>query len=64
MRWLITNRNVLPTGFGTDQDQLTYWTLKQPGLPLDNIASWNWQSFDSFKQMLVSVADQFPTPYG
>jgi esterase/lipase superfamily enzyme len=64
MRWLITNRNIEPTGFGTDQDQLTYWTLKQPGLPLDNIASWSWQSFDSFKQMLVSVADQFPTPYG
>ena len=64
MRWLITNRNIEPTGFGTDQDQLTYWTLKQPGLPLDNIASWNWQSFDSFKQMLISVADQFPTPFG
>jgi esterase/lipase superfamily enzyme len=64
MRWLITNRNIEPTGFGTDQSQVTYWTLKQPGLPLDNIASWNWQSFDSFKQMLINAADQFPTPYG
>lgn len=70
MRWLITNRNIVtdsnnqPTGFGTDQNELTYWTLKQPGLPLDNFGSWQQQSFDSFKQMLINAADQFPSPYG
>jgi esterase/lipase superfamily enzyme len=64
MRWLITNRNVEGNGFGTDQTDLTYWTLKAPGLPLDVLASWQQQTADSFKQLLIQTADQFPSPFG
>jgi esterase/lipase superfamily enzyme len=64
MRWLITNRNVEGDGFGTDQTDLTYWTLKAPGLPLDVLNSWQQQTLDSFKQLLIQTADLFPSPFG
>ncbi len=64
MRWLITNRNIEANGFGTDQTKLTYWTLNAPGLPLDVRTSWTQQTADSFKQLLIQVADKFPTPFG
>jgi len=64
MRWLITNRNIVENGFGTEQAGLTYWTLKSPGLPLDSLASWQQQSADGFKKLLIQTADQFPNPFG
>lgn len=64
MRWLITNRNIEGNGFGTSQADLTYWTLIAPGLPLDVLASWQAQSADSFRQLLIQTADQFPSPFG
>jgi esterase/lipase superfamily enzyme len=64
MRWYITNRNIDGDGFGTDQADLTYWTLRSPELPLASRSSWFQQTADSFKQMLVQTANQFPTPFG
>ena len=64
IRWLITNRNIEGNGFGTSQADLTYWTLIAPGLPLDVLASWQAQSADSFRQLLIQTADQFPSPFG
>ena len=64
MRWLITNRNIEQNGLGTDQADLTYWTLKSPDLPLDVLTSWQKQSADDFKRLLIKAADQFPTPFG
>ncbi|HEX9198203.1 MAG TPA: hypothetical protein VF865_01490, partial [Acidobacteriaceae bacterium] len=62
MRWLITNRNIEADGFGTDQTDLTYWTLNAPGLPLDVLGSWTQKTADEFKKLLIEVADQFPGP--
>jgi len=64
MRWLITNRNIEADGFGTDQTDLTYWTLNAPGLPLDVLGSWTQKTADEFKKLLIEVADQFPGPFG
>jgi len=64
MRWLITNRNIEGDGSGTSRADLTYWTLKAPGLPLDVLASWQPQSADTFKTLLIQAADQFPSPFG
>lgn len=64
MRWLITNRNIEGNGFGTNQTNLTYWTLKTPGLPLDVLTSWQQQTLDGFKQLLIKTSDQFPNPFG
>jgi esterase/lipase superfamily enzyme len=64
MRWLITNRNIEGNGFGTHQTDLTYWTLKAPELPLDVLTSWQQQSMDGFKQLLIQTADHFPNPFG
>jgi esterase/lipase superfamily enzyme len=64
MRWLITNRNIEGDGFGTSQADLTYWTLKAPELPLDVLSSWLPQTSDSFKQLLIQTANQFPNPFG
>ena len=64
MRWLITNRNIDGNGFGTDQTDLTYWTLKAPDFPLDLLSSWKQQDADTFKQMLIQTANQFPNPFG
>jgi esterase/lipase superfamily enzyme len=63
MRWLITNRNIEGNGFGTSLADLTYWTLIAPELPLDLLASWQQQSADAFKQLLIQAADQFPSPF-
>ena len=64
MRWLITNRNIDGNGFGTDQTDLTYWTLKEPEFPLDLLSSWQQQDADTFKRMLIQTANQFPSPFG
>lgn len=64
MRWLITNRNIDGNGFGTTQTDLTYWTLKTPGLPLDQLSSWQQQTIDSFKRLLIDTANNFPDPFG
>ncbi|MGA8042778.1 MAG: alpha/beta hydrolase [Terracidiphilus sp.] len=64
MRWLITTRTIESNGFGTDQTNLTYWTLKSPGLPLDQLTSWQLQTPDAFKQLLIQTADRFPDPFG
>jgi len=60
MRWLITNRIIEADGFGTDQADLTYWTLNAAGLPLDVLSSWTERTSDTFKQLLVQAASQFP----
>ncbi len=64
MRWMITNRNIESNGFGTSQADLTYWTLKSPELPLDVLTSWERQTAENFKAMLVQAASQFPLPFG
>jgi esterase/lipase superfamily enzyme len=64
MRWLITNRNVQGDSFGTEQAELTYWTLRSPELPLYLLDSWQQQDAETFKNMLIHAADQFPNPYG
>jgi esterase/lipase superfamily enzyme len=64
VRWLITNRNIDGDGFGTDQTDLTYWTLKSPGLALNTRSSWQQQSAEQFKDLLKEVAGNFPTPFG
>jgi hypothetical protein len=62
MRWLITNRNIEANGFGTKFADLTYWTLKAPGLPLDVLSSWDKKTADDFKALLVQTSNQFPVP--
>lgn len=62
MRWLITNRNVEADGFGCKQAKLTYWMLKQPGLPLDQFSSWNKVQAKDFRDALRDAADKFPHP--
>lgn len=62
MRWLITNRNIEGDGFGTELDVLTYWTLKSPGLPLNQRSSWENQTVDAFKALLIEAANRFAKP--
>jgi esterase/lipase superfamily enzyme len=64
MRWMITNRNIVGNTFGTEQESLTYWTLKDPSLPLTALSSWQNRSADDFKRLLIAAADQFPSPFG
>jgi esterase/lipase superfamily enzyme len=62
MRWLITNRNIESGGFGSKQGKLTYWMLRQPGLPLDQFSSWNKVQAKEFRDALRDAADKFPHP--
>ncbi|WP_420238034.1 alpha/beta hydrolase [Telmatobacter bradus] len=62
MRWLVTNRNLADDGFGQDQAELTYWTLRAPDLPVDVKSSWQQQSLDDFLNLLKTAAASFPDP--
>src|SRR5262249_6664090 len=65
MRWLITNRNQKGDGFGTDLDELTFWTLdpsKKQGADITRRSSWTKRSQDDFKTALVVVARKYPLP--
>jgi Alpha/beta hydrolase of unknown function (DUF900) len=65
MRWLITNRNQKGDGFGTDLDELTFWTLdptKKQGADITRRSSWTKRSRDDFKTALVAVARKYPLP--
>ena len=61
MYWLITNRNVEANGFGGDFSPVTYWTAPATANPTLK-ASWTQVTKDQFRQQLVTVADQFPSP--
>ena len=65
MRWLITNRNQENDGFGTDLDELTYWTFdpaQNPGKDIASRASWTSCDLGDFKNDLVRIASNFPKP--
>jgi esterase/lipase superfamily enzyme len=61
MYWLITNRNVLPNGFGGDFSSVTYWTAPVTANPALK-ASWTPVAKDQFRQQLVAITDQYPSP--
>jgi hypothetical protein len=61
MYWLITDRNVEDDGFGGDFATLTFWTAPMTADPTQK-ASWTQVTEDQFRQALVAVADQFPSP--
>ena len=56
--WLISNRNVENSGFGTKLASLTFWTSDKS--PLDDFNNWTRTEPDKFKAMLIAAADQFP----
>jgi len=61
MYWLITDRNVQENGFGGSFGDLTFWTAPATADPTQK-ASWRAVTEDQFRQQLVAVADQFPSP--
>ena len=63
MYWMITNRNVQASGFGSDFDDLSYWqsTAADPKA-LTNFSSWQKLEADDFRDALVQIADGFPQP--
>ena len=61
MYWLITNRNVEANGFGGDFAALTFWTAPVAADPTLK-ASWTQVTKEQFRQQLVAVTDQFPSP--
>jgi esterase/lipase superfamily enzyme len=62
MRWLITNRNITDSGFGTDFADMTFWLQEQPTANTWDWSAWKKVTMDAFKAALVAVADQFPPP--
>jgi esterase/lipase superfamily enzyme len=56
--WLITNRTVANSGFGTDRGELSFWVANAG--PLDDFGSWARVSADNFKTQLIAAADAFP----
>ncbi len=62
MRWLITNRNVTNSEFGTDFADMTFWLQEQPTADTWNFSAWTKVTMDAFKTALVATADQFPAP--
>lgn len=61
MYWLITNRNVMQNGFGTEFAEVTYWTAPLSADPLAK-ASWTQVTRDAFHAALKRAADQYPHP--
>ena len=61
MYWLVTNRNVEANGFGGDFASVTYWTAPITANPTSK-ASWTQVTKDQFRQQLVAVTDQYPSP--
>src|SRR5438046_1121971 len=60
--WMITNRNVASSGFGTDRaSKLTYWTAVDDA-PADVFTSWTRQTLPKFKDMLLGAIQEFPSP--
>lgn len=63
MRWLITNRSVVDSSFGsTPLDQPTYWLQKDTNFRATEWSSWSQVSFEEFRDSLVTVAATFPHP--
>ncbi len=62
MNWLITNRDVSGSGFGTNFADLTFWTRSDLSTPVDDKTSWKQVSRDDFKSALIASADSFPHP--
>ena len=62
MRWLITNRNVTHSGFGTDFADMTFWLQHLPTADAWDWSAWTEATKDEFKTALVAAADQFPAP--
>ena len=61
MYWLITDRNVEDNGFGGDFASLTFWTAPITADPTVK-ASWTQVTKEQFRQQLVAITDQFPSP--
>lgn len=61
MYWLITNRNEEANGFGGDFSAVTYWNAPVTADPTLK-ASWTQLTKEQFRQQLVAVTDQFPSP--
>ena len=61
MYWLVTNRNVEANGFGGDFASVTYWTAPVTADPTLK-ASWTSVTKDQFRQQLVAITDQYPSP--
>src|SRR5882762_6751960 len=56
--WMISNRTVETSGFGSDQGPLSYWVSDQG--PLTTFKNWKKRSADDFKKLLVAAANRFP----
>lgn len=56
--WMISDRSVSTTDFGTDRGELTYWTSSQAGL--DVFSRWEQQTAADFQKSIVSVSNRFP----
>jgi hypothetical protein len=61
MYWLITDRNLEADGFGGDFASLTFWTAPITADPTLK-ASWTQVTKEQFRQQLVAITDQFPSP--
>lgn len=61
MYWLITDRNIEANGFGGDFASLTFWTAPVTADPTLK-ASWTQVTKDQFRQQLVAITDQYPSP--
>jgi len=56
--WLISNRSVDGSGFGTEKGEATYWISERAGL--DQFKNWKKTTADDFKTLLAGATDQFP----
>ena len=59
MYWMISNRTVKPRGFENDRSDLSFWISNQA--PLTRFKNWKRVSAETFKKLLVSAADKFPS---
>jgi esterase/lipase superfamily enzyme len=64
MRWLITNRNQQKDIFGSDLDELTFWTFDttQKNKDIAKRSSWTKRDLEEFKTALVKITGKFPRP--
>jgi esterase/lipase superfamily enzyme len=62
MYWMITNRTIVPNGFGGDfSSTLTFW--KNPTGELENFSKWEQiANADAFRDALVQITNTFPDP--
>ena len=64
MRWLITNRNQQKDIFGSDLDELTFWTfdVTQKNKDIAKRSSWTKRDLEEFKTALVKIRESFLGP--